>query len=66
MLFGRGWEGAPNVVRLQAPVDLVGLNLGEDRGQRLCVTEVTVVEPEVPVTEGVLAHVIDPAPVERR
>ena len=27
MLFGRGWEGAPNVVRLQAPVDLVGLNL---------------------------------------
>jgi polysaccharide deacetylase 2 family uncharacterized protein YibQ len=27
MLFGRGWNGAPNVVRLQAPLDLVELNL---------------------------------------
>jgi polysaccharide deacetylase 2 family uncharacterized protein YibQ len=27
MLFGRGWNGAPNVVRLQAPGDLVELNV---------------------------------------
>lgn len=27
VVFERGWQGAPNVVRLQSPGDLVGLNL---------------------------------------
>ena len=47
-------------------VDLIRLNLGQDGGQRLGITEVTVVETQVAVAERALAEMVDAAPVEGR